>query len=37
MQLLEHIKYVFQYSGFKDKKDKGTDFQVVTRILSDTG
>jgi hypothetical protein len=38
MQLLEHPKNVVQYSGFKDEKDKDTDFpQVVTRILPETG
>jgi hypothetical protein len=37
MHLLENTKYVVEYSGFKDKKDKGTDFpQVVTRILPES-
>jgi len=31
MQLVEHTNYVVQYSDFKGKKDKETDFpQVVT-------
>jgi hypothetical protein len=37
MQLLEHTKYVVQYSGFKDIMIE-TDFpQVLTRILPETG
>ena len=38
MQLLEHTKYVVQYSGLKGEKDKETNFpQVVTRKLPECG